>query len=58
MLGYMRRSQGRTEESESYLKASQSLLKIGNKSSQFINASSVRTRSAEEKRRPTAKGSQ
>jgi len=43
----MRRSEGRTEESESYLKASQSLLKIGNKSSQFINASSVRTRSAE-----------
>lgn len=46
MLGYMRRSEGRTAESESYLRASQSLLKIGNKSSQFINASSIRTRSA------------
>lgn len=56
MLGYMRRSQGRTEESESYLKASQSLLKLGNRSSQLINASSLRTRSAEEKRRPSAHG--
>ena len=52
MLGYMRRSQGRGTESESYLKASQSLLKVGNTGSQFISASSVRTRSAEDKRRP------
>lgn len=47
MLGYMRRSQGRASESESYLRASQRLLKIGNRSSQFISASSLRTRSAE-----------
>jgi hypothetical protein len=52
MLGYLRRTEGRVEESESYLRASQSLLKIGNRSSQYINASNLRTRSAEEKKRP------
>jgi hypothetical protein len=52
MLGYLRRGQGRAVESESYLQASQSLLRIGNRSSQLINASSLRTRSAEDKRRP------
>lgn len=53
MLGYLRRSEGRAAESESYIKASQSLLKIGNRSSQLINASNLRTRSAEEKRQPS-----
>jgi hypothetical protein len=47
MLGYLRRNEGKTAESESYIRASQSLLKIGNRSSQLINASNLRTRSAE-----------
>ena len=47
MLGWIRGKEGRQEESESYLQASKNLLKVGNKSSQFISASSVRTRSAE-----------
>ena len=38
------------------MQASESLLKVGNKSSQFISASSVRTRSAEDKRRPKVQG--
>jgi len=51
LLGYVRGEEGKKEESEGYIKASKNLLKINNKSSQFINASSFRTKSGGQKHR-------
>lgn len=51
LLGYVRGQEGRKEESENYIKASNNLLKVNNKSSEYINASNFRTRSSEKKHR-------
>jgi hypothetical protein len=51
LLGYLRGQEGRKEESDNYIQASNNLLKINNQSSQSINASNFRTKSSESKHR-------
>lgn len=50
LLAVVKKQQGLVEESENYNKASTNLLKLNNKSSQFIGASTFRTKSSENQR--------
>jgi hypothetical protein len=43
LLGHLRATEGRLEESQNYLSASKNLLKINNKSTELITASFLRT---------------
>jgi hypothetical protein len=54
LLGYLRAQQGRQQESQNYIAASNHLLKINNQSSASITASNTRTKSADGKPRVNA----
>lgn len=49
LLGHLRATEGRLEESQNYLSASKNLLKINNKSTQLITASFLRTQKPKSK---------